>query len=205
MVGPRPRQVPIMRKPASAEAENAENAPTKKKKRSKSKRHRLALKPGQAPSNGRKPCKLCDELEERICQYLREGASIVDAATLAGVNNVTVTEWRAHGSQEPGSRYGLFYERTEVARAAWKHGGIARMTQSPDMKNFWRLLCSRYPREFRNYFSAELSGPEGTSIPIQQNPFSVSITMNTEPGQPSQEFMVRPYEKEGANGNGART
>ena len=200
---PRPRRIPIAREAPPATAANSENCSPKRKKWSKKKRQRLAKKPGQAPSAGNKPSLLCDDLESSICQYLVEGASIIDAAILAGVSSASVTDWRARGSQEPESRYGLFFKRTEEARTEWKHRGIARMSESSDLKNFWRLLCSRYPREFRNYFNAELSGPDGQAIPIAANPFLVQITTSSEPGQPAPEFAVRDYVKNGENG--ART
>jgi hypothetical protein len=203
MPGPRPHQS-ASKAPEAALAEDGKTnkAAAKMEKggpKKPKKRLRMAKKPGQAPSAGNKPSLLCDELERKICQYLREGASIVDASIMSGVHQVTVADWRSVGSQQPESRFGLFYRRTEEARTEWKCRGIARMSESSDLKNFWRLLCSRYPREFRNYFSHELSGPDGQSIPmqLQANPFHVVIETASDPEAEKQEFSVRPYEKAG--------
>jgi hypothetical protein len=193
-------ETPIATEAAPAEASEPKEPKPKRKKVPKKPRHRLAQKPGQAPSEGVTPCLLCDELEDKICGFLREGASIVDSAVLAGVSAASVCEWRAHGSQEPESRFGQFYERTELARATWKHRGVCKLSDHADPKNIWRLLCSRYPQEFRNYFSAELSGPSGEPIPVQVNPFNVTVTLEANSEQLEREFTIHEPAK---NGNGA--
>jgi hypothetical protein len=191
---------PIARESAPVKNVKSDKLAPKKKKWKPKNYHKMAAKPGQAPSDGTKPSLLCDEIEERICQFLRGGASLVDSATLVGINSVTVTDWRARGSQEPQSRYGQFYRKTEEARTHWKVRGIIRMTQSDDLRHTWRLLCSRYPTEFRNFFSAELSGPQGTPIPLAVEPFSVTVVLSTDEAQQQPpDFQIRSH----ANGNGA--
>lgn len=86
--------------------------------------------PGQAPSNGWKPCLLDDRLEKRICDYLRLGLSLGDAATLSGTSLKSVTTWRQKGCENEDSRWGQFYEATEKARLQWKAEAIRKITQS---------------------------------------------------------------------------
>jgi hypothetical protein len=49
----------------------------------------------------------------------------------------------------------------------------------------------------------EISGPNGGEIPmpVSANPFVVHIERPSEPGQKPTEFKVRPYEKNGGNGD----
>lgn len=137
-------------------------------------------RPGQAPSNGSRPCMLDDALEKRICEYLRQGVSLDDAGVMVGVSAKAITEWRHKGCEDTESRFGLFYDRTEEARTAWKTRMIKKVTDDPDWKAAWKLLCARFPREFRNYMSvnAELSGPDGGPMQIEANPFQVMLELH---------------------------
>ena len=91
-----------------------------------------------------------------------------DAGTMVGVSAKAISEWRRKGCEDVESRFGLFYERTEEARVAWKTRMIKKVTDSLDWKAAWKLLCSRFPHEFRNFMnvSAELPAPDGGAIPF---------------------------------------
>jgi|SRR5215469_5991868 len=87
---------------------------------------------------------------------------------MSGIGTNTITTWRIKGADSPDSVYGEFLEATELARTEWKVSAIKRINQSSDWKALWKLICSRYPLEFRNYMSVstELSGPDGSPIAI---------------------------------------
>jgi hypothetical protein len=140
---------------------------------------------GRAESNGDKECLLTDALQKRLCNHLRDGASFADAATLCGIGSRTITTWRTKGVENPDSRYGEFLEATELARTQWKVSAIERINQSADWKALWKLLCAKFPLEYRNYMSVstEMSGPDGGPIPIIGNGgFTVVLELN-QPGQ----------------------
>lgn len=128
--------------------------------------HRLEA--GRADSNGDKECLLTDALEKRICGHLKTGASFADAALLCGIGSRTMTKWRTKGVEEPDSRFGQFLEATELARTQWKVSAIERINRSTDWKALWKLLCAKFPLEYRNYMSVstEMSGPDGGPIPV---------------------------------------
>jgi hypothetical protein len=132
------------------------------------------------PEYVRKPFLLNDAIEQRICDFLRAGASPQDAAIVLKIGERTVREWRTKGAEEPDSRFGLFLERTEQARVEWKTGAIKKITDSSDWKASWKLLVARFPHEFRNYLSvnSELSGPDGGPIPMAMQPFNVVLELH---------------------------
>ena len=135
---------------------------------------------GEAPSNADKPCLLNDSIEARICEYLKSGANLEDAARMAGVSRRTLVTWRERGTKEPGSRFEEFLEATEAARTAWKTRMVKKLTDDPDWKAAWKLLVARYPHEFRNYLSvhSELSGPDGGPVPVAMQPFNVILELH---------------------------
>ena len=150
---------------------------------------------GEAPSNGSKPCLLNDKTEAKICEYLRSGASLVDASVMTGVGESTVTDWRRRGVEDPESRFGLFLERTDEARTAWKTRAIRKITESSDWKASWKLLCARFPHEFRNFMNvnAELTGADGGPMQVMGGGgFNVVLELHDKSGQEQEkEFTVR--------------
>jgi hypothetical protein len=195
---------PEASEPALAEKPKSKNATPKEQEWKPKQRQKMKLKAGQALSHGTKPSLLCDEIEAKICGFLRDGLSIIDAATMGGVNSATVSDWRARGSQEPESRYGLFFERTEMARTEWKYRSVVKVSENADPKHCWKLLCSRYPQEFRNYFSTELSGPNGQPVPLEVSGsgLTVNIVMQSDPNSAQNEFKLRELVSE-PHSNGA--
>jgi hypothetical protein len=133
---------------------------------------------GRAASNGDKPSLLNDALEKRICDHLRRGASLADAAVMAGIGTKTIETWRGKGAENPDSRYGQFLEQTELAQIEWKTRMVKKTGEATDWKGAWKLLCSRFPLEFRNITSAELSGPDGSPLTMTAGTFNVVLELS---------------------------
>jgi hypothetical protein len=132
---------------------------------------------------------LNDRVEKQICEYLRKGASLVDAALMTGIGERTVMEWRGRGMEDADSRFGKFFLRTEQARTEWKTKAI--LTVATTDRGCWRLLCSRFPHEFRNYISTELTGPDQTPLfPSPENPFLVKIELDPDEPLPRKPFVI---------------
>jgi hypothetical protein len=105
----------------------------------------------------------------KICESILEGVTLADAATLAGVSRQTVNEWRRRGEEKPDSLYGL-------AKLQSKKGMIQKLLRHKDPRWTWKLMCNRWPEEFRDRVATEVSGPNGVSL-MPQNPFKVEIRL----------------------------
>jgi hypothetical protein len=69
-----------------------------------------------------RPSKLTQSVQRTICEALREGASLVDACSKAGVGTSTVLEWLARGRGEDARRpslpvYAHFAQAVEAIRS----------------------------------------------------------------------------------------
>jgi transposase len=136
-------------------------------------KHRVRKRrPGQPESS----YKLDLRVRAKICESILEGLTLADAAALAGVSRQTVNEWRRRGEEEPDSLYGEFSEAFELAKLQSKKGMIQKLLRHKDPRWTWKLMCNRWPEEFRDRVATEISGPKGVSL-MPQNPFNVEIRL----------------------------
>src|SRR6476646_10956349 len=53
---------------------------------------------------------------------------------------------------------------------------IQKLLRHKDPRWTWKLMCNRWPEEFRDRVATEVSGPNGVPL-IPQNPFTVEIRL----------------------------
>jgi transposase len=128
-------------------------------------------RPGQPESS----YKLDLRVRAKICESILEGLTL-DAAALAGVSRQTVNEWRRRGEEKPDSLYGEFSEAFELAKLQSKKDMIQKLLRHKDPRWTWKLMCNRWPEEFRDRVATEVSGPNGVPL-MPQNPFKVEIRL----------------------------
>jgi len=116
-------------------------------------------------------------VRKKICEGILEGLTIGDAAALAGVGRQTVNEWRRRGEEEPDGPYGEFSEAFELAKLQSKKGMIQKLLRHEDPRWTWKLMCNRWPEEFRDRIATEVIGPDGGT-----NPFRVEINSEAPEG-----------------------
>jgi hypothetical protein len=169
-------------------------------KTSKGKRVRYKTKlrkPGDVQTTG----KLTDEIEEEICKLIHGQMTLTDACQWVGISRAAVWEWRTKGQEDPSSRYGKFEQAVAKALLVAKAYLIRGVATHPDLKGKIFILKNRYPEEFRDRIIQEVSGPDGAPVPVQMNPFQVSIILAEDSNQPTPKFEISPFEP-GGNGNG---
>jgi transposase len=164
-------------------------------KKNTRKRHVRKRRPGQPESS----YKLDLRVRAKICESILEGLTLADAAALAGVSRQTVNEGRRRGEEEPDSLYGEFSEAFELAKLRSKKGMIQKLLRHKDPRWTWKLMCNRWPEEFRDRVATELSGPDGCPILTATNPFVVKV-QGVEPPPGFLESFVPEAEGEGIFG-----
>lgn len=131
---------------------------------------RRKKKPGQ-PDDSRK---LCDRLREDICQNIRRGLSKEDASRLCGITRETLRQWRGRGEEELSGPYRRFAEDVELAELQAKDSMLQKLLRDKDPKWTWNILKNRYPHEFKERITTELSGLDRGLI-RNPNPFTVEV------------------------------
>ena len=53
---------------------------------------------------------------------------------------------------------------------------IQKLLRHKDARWTWKLMCNRWPEEFRDRVATEVSGPNGVPL-VPQNPFKVEIRL----------------------------
>lgn len=136
----------------------------------------LLLREGQ-PHIG---SKLDNRLEQRICEYLGQGMTLVDSCGLCDIDVSTLHRWRERGASEPESRYGTFLRNCEKAELQCKRVWVQRIAGDLDWRAVAWLAARRWPGSFTEYSRQELSGPDGTPLP-NSNPFVINVSMGAAP------------------------
>jgi transposase len=113
-----------------------------------------------------RPDGLTPEVEKKILDAVRAGASMADAAGHAGVGERTVYDWLERAQQPKGpTKFSQFSQSLTRARADAKVGAIAAIRSA--MPEDWRaalaFLERRHPQEWGRRTAHEVSGPEGGS------------------------------------------
>jgi hypothetical protein len=108
-------------------------------------------------------------VQERLCQALRAGAHMEQAATYAGVHRATVYRWLARGEPDDAPRrFHDFAAAVREAEAGFEIASLALIARAGDED--WRarafLLERRHPRRWGRRKALELSGPDGEPIQL---------------------------------------
>lgn len=115
-----------------------------------------------------RPSKLTDELQEKLCDRLRQGNYYEAACGAVGIEYQTFRNWMQRGEQAKSGKYFEFFEA--VTRAEYE--AEARMVEmwQAQMPEDWRaardFLARRYPERWLNRERLEHSGPDGGAIEI---------------------------------------
>jgi hypothetical protein len=110
------------------------------------------------------------DVQERVCQALRAGAHMEQAATYAGVHRATVYRWLARGEADDApERYRDFAAAVREAEAGFEIASLALIARVGDED--WRarawLVERRHPRRWGRRKALELSGPDGEPIQLE--------------------------------------
>jgi hypothetical protein len=122
--------------------------------------------------------KFTDDIESRILGFIVLGLQGTDATILSGCSAATYHRWMGKGTEYPDSRYGLFVRRVIEAEAKLKGLLISKLRKSDDPRWSWRLLCSRFPKEFADHVVNEMVGPGGIPLPASNQQFQVNVSLS---------------------------
>jgi hypothetical protein len=87
----------------------------------------------------------------------------------------------------------------ELAELPAKDEMLQKLLRDKDPQWTWNILKNRYPHEFKERITTEVSGPDGGPIPGRQNPFIVQIE-GVQPPPGFWESFVPEAEREGIFG-----
>jgi hypothetical protein len=87
-------------------------------------------------------------------------------------------------------------EDVELAELQAKDGMLQKLLRDKDPQWTWNILKNRYPHEFKERITTEVSGPDGSSISGRQNPIIVQIE-RVKPPPGFWESFVPEAEREG--------
>lgn len=136
-LGVKPGTARAWRKRYGASIEPAEVTPVE----------RSANQPKRDPKTGRPKGtpRLTLEVQEKICESLREGVSREGAANLAGFSGPTVMHWLRDGLKDPEGPYGAFATAYTDAEAELELSAVKRIVIG---KSDWRALAWLLERRF---------------------------------------------------------
>jgi hypothetical protein len=154
--------------------------PIRKNKTSSTPKKHYRRRPGQAAAQS----KLNDETQEKICGFIAGGLRLEDACRLSGVHRTTVWLWKDRGNAGE-QRYKEFLDAVELAEVKSKALLLAEIRRDPDWKAKKWILINRFPKEFRDYITQEITGVDGS--PMSLAPFVVNFTL---PPPDSTEFTT---------------
>jgi hypothetical protein len=126
---------------------------------------------GTAKSGGR-PAGLKPEVETRILNAVRAGASMGEAATVAGISRRSLHRWIARGEgHDADPRFRSSPTRSRAPRAEAKVGAVAQIRRA--MGDDWRAaafyLERTDPANWGRRTALEHSGPDGAPITVRHD------------------------------------
>jgi hypothetical protein len=122
--------------------------------------------------------KLTKLVYDKICGLLAEGQTIEVAATLSGVDPSTLWTWIRGGQAEPDGPFGQFASDVAYAREVSHRYLVHKIAIDEDWKAAAWLLKNRFSTLYRDTFAQEISGPNGTPVPMSLQTFSVVLELH---------------------------
>ena len=98
-------------------------------------------------------------------------------------DRVTGYRRRAKGEEQPRSAYADFLEKIEITELSLKSASIAKCKDALDWRAR-RVLCDKWPREYRDRVVQELTGVDVQALPVT---FKVGAYLR---GQAPWEFTI---------------
>jgi hypothetical protein len=116
-----------------------------------------------------RPDGLTKARQDAICDGLRAGLTLDDAATRAGVSGRSARRWRERGSGDSAPKHFRdFLDATDRARVDLKFGDLTAIAA---VGEDWRARAWRlerlFPGEFGRHTKHQHTGPEGGPIGIE--------------------------------------
>jgi hypothetical protein len=116
-----------------------------------------------------RPDGLTKARQDAVCEGLRAGLTLDDAATRAGVSGRSARRWRERGSGDDApKRFRDFLEATDRARVELKFGDLAAIAVAGE--GDWRARAWRlerlFPSEFGRQTKHQHTGPDGQPIEL---------------------------------------
>lgn len=131
--------------------------------------------------------KLTNKVQEKVCGFIAGGLRIEDACALSGIHRSTLWVWKDKGAAGE-ERYKEFVEAVELAETKSKALLVGEIRRDPDWKAKKWLLMNRFPKEFRDHYTQEVTGPDGSPIAVSMNPFIVNVSLSS--NEPETEFTT---------------
>lgn len=129
----------------------------------------LAADCRQAGRRVSRPTKLTKVVRESVCQAIRAGLPLREAALVAGISERTLHAWRERGAREESGPYLQFVQQTREAEAQAQFD-LAVIVKSAAIAGDWRaalaLLGRRWPGTWSEHSRHEVSGPEGGPVDV---------------------------------------
>jgi hypothetical protein len=151
--------------------------------------------------------KLTDKCWESICTLLAEGQTMEVAATLSGINQVTLYSWLRDGTSYPDGPFGQFARDVAYAKEVSHRYLVNKIVLHDDWKAAAFLLKNKFPKLYRDTFEQNISGPDGGPLTVQT--FSVVLEMHKpeehndgREREPEREFRIDPLPSGAGNGAG---
>ena len=109
-----------------------------------------------------RPTKLTKELQEAICNHLKDGLFRKDAAALVDLDEVTVSRWYGRGANDERGIFRDFYLAVNKAEAEFKKTsweGLKAAAAHEPKHNQW-YLTRRFPDQFARRDNVEVQSAE---------------------------------------------
>lgn len=149
--------------------------------------------------------KLTKAVYDKVCTLLAEGQTIEVAATLSGVDSSTLWTWIRAGQAEPDGPFAQFASDVSYAREVSHRYLVHKIAIDEDWKAAAWLLKNRFSTLYRDSFAQEISGPNGTPVPMSLQTFSVVLELHEDQqpkdGENVEQQREPEFRIEGSNGS----
>lgn len=147
-----------------------------------------------------RPTKLTKKTQEKIIEFLRNGAYVETAALAAGVAKATFYNWLKEGNKEKEQKidgiYSRFLDAIDEASAKAEVADVLRITQAAQngiwQASAWRLE-RKFPEKWGKSDKLEMTGKNGGPIDVRTVTIDVS-KLSTEHLKALKEAMPKQIE-----------
>jgi transposase-like protein len=116
-----------------------------------------------------RPTKLTPARRRAVCEGIRAGLPLREAALAAGISERTLHRWREQGQQDDEGPYWQFWQRTREAEAL-AQADLAAVVRAAALAGDWRaalaMLGRRWPNNWAETSRHELTGRDGGPVEV---------------------------------------
>ena len=137
-----------------------------------------------------RPTKLTLEVQQKICEAIRNGAYIETAAALAGISKDTLYAWLRKGARAQGGKFRVFSDAVEKAMAEAEQDDLLIIKRAAQ-EGIWQAAAWRLERKHPERWGrvdrlqAEIAGKDGGPIQIVVGNLNPAIYGTGEDGSES--------------------